>query len=145
MPVDAQPDFPPADRKYHNYAELIEHVNAVAAARPDIVRLFTIGLSYEGRALCAAEVTRTPGTTVLMPEVLVDGLHHASEYMSSEMTLNLLDVLPNNAGRDTPLGKRVSRILDTRRVWIVFMVNPDGFEPSIPGTPGYVPWRKNRQ
>jgi carboxypeptidase T len=38
----------------------------------------------------------------------------------------------------------VTSIVDTREVWIVFMVNPDGGQYTLTGDP-YRPWRKNRQ
>ncbi len=40
-------DFPPADSAYHNYAEMVADIQAVATAHPDIVSLFSIGTSYE--------------------------------------------------------------------------------------------------
>ncbi len=145
-PVSASPNpnFPARDSLYHNYTELVTHIHTVAAAHPDIVRLFSIGTSYEGRPLWAAEVTRNPGTNEPKPEVLFDGLHHAVEYLGSEMTLDLLDLLTSHYGQTDAMGQRVTAIVNTRRIWIVFMVNPDGFEYTLGGHP-YRWWRKNRQ
>jgi hypothetical protein len=39
---------------------------------------------------------------------------------------------------------RITEIVDTREVWIVFAVNPDGAEYDLTGSP-YRAWRKNRQ
>ena len=86
-------DYPERDAGYHSYPEMVEHIRQVAAAHPDIVRLFSIGQSHEGRELWAAEVTDQPGTDEGEPEFLFDGLHHAREHLSAEMALSILDLL----------------------------------------------------
>jgi carboxypeptidase T len=141
-------EYPPGDSGYHSYAEMREHVRAVEAARPGIVRVFSIGESYEGRRIWAAEVSDNVGEGEGEPEVLLDGLHHAREHLSAEQAIAAFDWLVENYGRGTRLGRRVTRIVDTRRIWIVFMVNPDGLIHDISGNvrPGrYRAWRKNRQ
>jgi carboxypeptidase T len=140
----AATDYPTRDSGYHSYPEMVEHIREVAAAHPDVVRVFSIGRSDEGRELWAAEVTDQPGTDEGEPEVLFDGLHHAREHLSAEMTIAILDLLAGQYGRDTGLGRRVSRLVDGRRTWIVFMVNPDGLAYDLGGSP-YRSWRKNRQ
>ena len=140
----AQPDFPPQDSLYHNYPEMVAHIHNVAAAHPDIVKLMTIGHSYLGRAIWAAKVSDHVNVDENEPEVLFDGLHHAAEYMSAEMTIYILDLLTSKYGGAGALGQRVTALVNTREVWIVFTVNPDGMEYSLAGHP-YNPWRKNRQ
>ena len=129
---------------YHDYPEMVAHIHAVAAAHPGIVRLFTIGKSYQGRDLWAAEVTSHVTGNQPKPEVLFDGLHHSNEYLSGEMTIGILDLLAKNYGAHTTLGRRVTQVVNTRRVWIVFMVNPDGLEYTLYGSSVRY-WRKNRQ
>ena len=89
---------------------MVDHIQQVAAAHPDIVRLFSIGRSHEGRELWAAEVSDQPGTDEGEPEVLFDGLHHAREHLSAEMTISILDLLAGQYGRDTGLGPSRSRV-----------------------------------
>jgi carboxypeptidase T len=137
-------DYPERDAGYHSYPEMVEHIRRVAAAHPDIVQLFSIGQSHEGRELWAAEVTDQPGTDEGEPEVLFDGLHHAREHLSGEMTIGILDLLVGQYGQGTRLGQRVSQLVDERRTWVVFMVNPDGLAYDLGGSP-YRSWRKNRQ
>ncbi|NLE77847.1 MAG: zinc carboxypeptidase, partial [Chloroflexi bacterium] len=49
---EVQPqDFPPADSDYHDYAETVAALEAIAASYPDIARLTTMGWSWEGRAI----------------------------------------------------------------------------------------------
>ena len=137
-------DYPAKDSRYHSYPEMVSHIKAVAARNPGIVRLFSIGKSYKGRKLWAAEISDNPGTDEGEPEILFDGLHHAREHLSAEMSIYILDMLTNQYGKGTELGKRVTRLVNKRRTWIVFMVNPDGLQYDLTGSP-YRSWRKNRQ
>ena len=95
----AATDYPARDAGYHSYPEMVEHIRQVAAAHPDIVRLFSIGQSHEGRELWAAEVTDQPGTDEGEPEILFDGLHHAREHLSAEMAISILDLLAASTAR----------------------------------------------
>jgi murein tripeptide amidase MpaA len=136
--------YPSRDAGYHSYPEMVAHIRKVAARHPDIVRLVSIGRSHEGRRLWAAEISDQPGRDEGEPEVLLDGLHHAREHLSAEMTIDVLDLLAGNYGKSTSLGRRVTRLVDERRTWVVFMVNPDGLTYDLTGSP-YRAWRKNRQ
>jgi hypothetical protein len=60
--------------------------------------------------------------------------------MSAEMSLALFHWLVDGY----PANARIRRIVNTRRVWIIFMMNPDGGQYDIQGG-RYRDWRKNRQ
>ena len=125
-----------------------EHIQAAEAAHPAIVRVFSIGETHEGRRIWAAEVSDAVGTDEGEPEVLLDGLHHAREHLSAEQAIAAFDWLVDHYGEKGRLGRRITGIVDSRRIWIVFMVNPDGFVHDLSGDvrPGhYRGWRKNRQ
>ena len=137
-------DYPARDSGYHSYPEMARQIKRIAAEHPDFVRVFSIGRSHQGRELWAAEVSDNVGLDESEPEILFDGLHHAREHLSGEMPIYILDLLTNHYGRKTSLGKRVTKLVDRRRTWIVFMVNPDGLQYDLTGSP-YRSWRKNRQ
>jgi hypothetical protein len=136
----AEPDFPRGYTGYHTFLELATEVAATAAAHPDIVHRFSIGLSYGNRRLWAVKVSDNVGVDEAEPEVLYDGGHHADEHMSVEMTLRILRWLTDGYRRDP----RITKIVDTREIWIVFSMNPDGAEYDIRGGRFHY-WRKNRQ
>ncbi len=99
----AQPqptDFPAPDAAYHNYAEMVAEVQAVAAAHPTIVQLFSIGTSYQGRELWAAKVSDNVAVDEDEPEALFVGHYHAREHLTVEMMLYLLNELTSNYGSD---------------------------------------------
>jgi carboxypeptidase T len=133
-------DFPAGWQGFHTYAEMSSEVSTISAAHPSIVKRFSIGKSYQGRELWAAKVSDNVTVDEPEPEVLFDGLHHAREHMSSEMTLAIFKWLVSGYGRDTT----ITRLVNTREIYIIFMVNPDGAVYDISGGKYHL-WRKNRQ
>lgn len=125
---------------YHTYAEMVADIQAVAAAHPDLVALQSIGKSYRGRDLWVAKVSQNVRIDAGRPEVLFEGGTHALEHMGVEMTIRLLHWLVDGYGTDS----RVTKVVDTRVVWIVFNLNPDGSEYDIAAS-RFRGWRKNRQ
>ena len=136
----ADPDFPSGQEAFHTYAEMAAEVQAAADAYPAIVERFSIGKSYKGRELWAVKISDNVGTDEPEPEVMLDGLHHADEHMSLEMTLAILRWLTEGYGSST----RITNIVDSREIWIVFAMNPDGATYDIKDG-SYHSWRKNRQ
>jgi carboxypeptidase T len=139
IPVSAN-EFPAGNEGYHTYREVADDVAAVAAAHPTIVSRFSIGQSYKGRELWAAKISDNVGVDEDEPEVLFDGGHHADEHMGTEMALRILHWLADGYGVDP----EITDIVDSREIWIVFMVNPDGATFDIRHGRFHF-WRKNRQ
>ena len=133
-------EFPAGYTGFHSYTEITAETAAVAAAHPDIAQRFSIGKSYQGRELWAMKISDNVATDENEPEVLFDGSHHADEHMAAEMTLRIMHWLVDGYGSDT----RITNIVNSREVWIVFLVNPDGAEYDISGGRFHL-WRKNRQ
>jgi carboxypeptidase T len=136
----AEADFPAGWEGFHTYAEMSREVAAAAAAHPAIVQRFSIGKSYQGRDLWAAKISDNVAVDESEPEVLFDGLHHAREHMTTEMTLAILRWLTTGYGRDAT----ITKLVNTREIWIIFVVNPDGQLYDISGGKYHL-WRKNRQ
>jgi len=133
-------EFPPGKEGYHSYTEVAAEVSAVAAAHPSIVSRFSIGKSYQGRDIWAVKISDNVTVDEAEPEVMFDGTHHADEHMATEMTLHILHWLVDGYGVDP----RITSIVNSREIWIVFVVNPDGAEYDISGG-RFHHWRKNRQ
>jgi hypothetical protein len=136
----AAADFPSGWRGYHTYAEMSADVLAVATAHPDIVERFSIGKSYGGRTIWAVKISDHVAVDENEPEVLFDGLTHSDEHMGLEMTLHIMHWLVDGYGTDT----RITNLVNTREIWIILAVNPDGAEYDISGGHFHF-WRKNRQ
>jgi carboxypeptidase T len=136
----AESDFPAGKTGYHTYAEMSADVAATAAAHPDIVQRLSIGTSYQGRTIWAVKISDNVAIDENEPEVLFDGLTHSDEHMGLEMTLHIMHWLADGYGHDA----RITKIVNTREIWIVLAVNPDGAEYDISGGRFHF-WRKNRQ
>ncbi|MEV4336365.1 M14 family metallopeptidase [Streptomyces sp. NPDC049590] len=133
-------DFPSADAKYHNYAEANAEIDQRLAAYPGIMSKRVIGKSYQGRDIVAIKVSDNVGTDENEPEVLFTAHQHAREHLTVEMALYLLRELGAGYGSDS----RITGLVDSREIWIVPDLNPDGGEYDI-ASGSYRSWRKNRQ
>jgi murein tripeptide amidase MpaA len=131
-------DFPAADAGYHNFAEMNADIGAVAAAHPDLVSVSSVGTSFQGRNMPVIKVSDNVGVDEPEPEVLFTCGQHAREHLTIEMCLYLLHTLAEDP--DT----RVRALVNTREIWIVPNLNPDGSEYDV-ATGSYRSWRKNRQ
>jgi carboxypeptidase T len=136
---------PPGYEYFHTYAETEAVIDAAVAQHPDIARKFSIGQSYQGRSIWGIKLTANVGAgSQGRPEVLIDGLMHARERASSELAIYMIELLTDNYGLSTTRGRRVTAILDTRVVYIVPIMNPDGAVYDFKGGT-FHRWRKNRQ
>ncbi|MDR6975705.1 carboxypeptidase T [Streptomyces sp. 3330] len=133
-------DFPSADSKYHNYAEMTAEIDQRIAAYPGIMSKRVIGKSYQGRDIVAVKISDNVATDEAEPEVLFTHHQHAREHLTVEMALYLIRELGAGYGSDS----RVTGMVDGREIWIVPDLNPDGGEYDI-ATGSYRSWRKNRQ
>src|SRR5918992_5130422 len=131
-------DFPASDSNYHNFAELTAEVNSTVAARPSIARKSVIGTSYQGRDIMAIKISDNVGTDEGEPEVLFTHHQHAREHLTVEMAIYLVHLLVESTDA------QVRNLVNTREIWIVPDMNPDGGEYDI-STGSYAGWRKNRQ
>ncbi|MFD4634681.1 M14 family metallopeptidase [Streptomyces sp. NPDC058284] len=133
-------DFPPADARYHNYAEMNAEIDQRIAAYPSLMSKKVIGKSYSGRDIVAIKVSDNVGTDEAEPEVLFTHHQHAREHLTVEMALYLLRELGAGYASDA----RIKKMVDSREIWIVPDMNPDGGEYDI-ATGSYRSWRLNRQ
>src|SRR5262245_16222656 len=126
---------------YHTYAETVAELESLQAAHPDLTRLESIGSSLEGRPILALKLSDEPEIEdPTEPDVLVVGNHHAREFMSVEVPLYLLRNLLDGYARNP----RLRALLDSRELWVVPLLNPDGhvYQSETQLRPG---WRKNRR
>lgn len=133
-------DFPPADSAYHNYPEMTDEINQIVANYPSIAMRTSFGASYQGRDLIAVKISDNVGVDEAEPEVLFTHHQHAREHLTVEMAMYLLNLFTGSYATDT----RVRDLVNSREIWIMPDVNPDGGEYDI-ATGSYRSWRKNRQ
>ncbi len=133
--------FPAADQNYHDYTEMANETAAIAAANPSFVQRFSLGTTYQGRQIWALKISDNVGVDEAEPEVLFTHNQHAREHLTVEMAMYTLNnIVAGYTSGDT----RVQAIVNTRELWLVPSMNPDGAEFDV-ATGSYALWRKNRQ
>ena len=140
-PAAAPPTFPPADSAYHNYAEMAAEVGRHGGRDTRASSRASASASRTRAAtIWAVKISDNVATDENEPEVLFTANQHAREHLTVEMALYILNQLTSIYGTDA----RITNIVNSREIWIVPMVNPDGVEYDI-ATGSYRMWRKNRQ
>ena len=142
-------DFPAGYTGYHTYAEMTADLQSVAAqfgagTTNNITRLRNIGNSFEGRPIWALKISDHPNVDENEPEILIECNMHAREHLTAEQCLYFVHLLTDNYRQPTALGKRITKIVNTREIFIIPMLNPDGAMYDI-STGAFTGWRKNRQ
>lgn len=117
---------------YYRYDELKGILKQFAEQYPKLMRLESIGASYEGRDIFVATVTNfETGPDREKPALWVDGNIHASEVSPSSACLYHLNRLLTEYGKD----QEITRCLDTRVFYICPRINPDGAEWALADKP----------
>jgi hypothetical protein len=124
---------------YYTYDEMITAINQIATDHPTITRIDSIGTSIEGRTIWAVKVSDNPMIEEGEPEALFNGVHHAREPIGCSIMIDLLNTLTDNYGTDP----RITFIVDNREIWVIPVVNPDGYVFNETYPTGM--WRKNRR
>jgi len=103
------------------------------------VKLYDIGDTIEGRDIWAVRMTQGARGRPLgsRPAVLYQGTTHAREWISTEVSMRLLEWFLAERRAENP---EVVDILETSELWFVPVVNPDGYEFTF--TDERL-WRKN--
>ncbi|MCP3926143.1 MAG: zinc carboxypeptidase [Desulfobacterales bacterium] len=100
----------------------------LAAQYPKLVKLKVIGKTIQDRPIIAMCLSKKGGfgklKHIFKPEMLYLATHHAREWVAAEMGMRLIKYYLSNYGTDT----RVTNILDTKKIWIIPLANPDGYE-----------------
>ena len=117
--------------EYHDLEATGEHLQELAELAPDRASLHVIGTSIEGRPIWALRIgSGTP--------MLINGTQHAREWIATAVSSCIADRLVRDYDRDA----RVKAFVDTTELWVVPVVNPDGYQHTWSGD-RY--WRKNRR
>jgi hypothetical protein len=120
--------------EYHDYRAIAAHLEELAARAPDRAALAAIGSSLEGRPLWALRIGSDRGA----PAMLINGTQHAREWIATAVAACIADRLLDGYDRDPA----VRDFVDHTQLWVVPVVNPDGYQYTW-SSDRY--WRKNRR
>jgi murein tripeptide amidase MpaA len=120
---------------FYKHDELTRLLQAYAQALPELIELRPLGRSHEGRDIWLVIITRkATGADVDKPAFWVDGNIHAAELTASTACLYWLHQLATRYGQDP----QVTQLLDTRVVYLVPRLNPDGAELALAERPRHI-------
>lgn len=142
--VSAQPEPQPVrpeafDPRFHTYDTLVRDIRALAEAHPAICTLEDLGPTWEttkgtaNRRVWALHISK--GDTASKPALAFIAAQHSREIVTPEIALALAGKLVEGYGSDPEM----TTFVETRDIWIVPMVNPDGHARVVKGED----WRKN--
>ncbi|MFD2214858.1 M14 family zinc carboxypeptidase [Metabacillus endolithicus] len=109
------------NNQVYTYEIMEQDIKELAQAYPDLISYKVIGKSEYGRNIYAVSLGK--GTSV----VQVNGSHHAREWMTTMVNMNMIDQYANAYKNGSSYhGYNVRSILNNSKIWFVPMVNPDG-------------------
>jgi len=117
-------DAAKAPSGYHSYDELTAALEGYADDYPAVCRVMSLGQSVQGRELWAVLISDAPDVEEDEPEFKYVSTMHGDEPVGTELCLYFIDRLLTDYGTDA----RVTDLVDTTEIWVVPLMNPDGYE-----------------
>lgn len=110
------------DEEYKNPEEIEAFVKEMHSRYPEITTLKSIGKSLEGRDIWAIKISDNAKLDEKEPVFLVNGMHHAREVMTPEITTDMVEYLVTNYGQNA----EVTTWVNNTEIWVIPMFNVDG-------------------
>lgn len=118
--------------EFRDYKAITARMQELAELAPDRVRMHALGTSVENRPIWALQIGNGP------TPMLINGTQHAREWIASMTAICIADRTVRDHERDL----RIRAFLERTTLWVVPVVNPDGYQYSWSAN-RY--WRKNRR
>ncbi|MCX8174103.1 MAG: M14 family metallopeptidase [Thermoplasmata archaeon] len=135
---------------YHSYNStnsLTLELFNLSAQHPDIMKVVSIGKSWEGRDIWAVKISKDVDTeNPDKPEILFDSNHHAREWLTIELGMFIIHKFVD----EYPTNSTISALVNTTQIWVIPTMNPDGRVYDGNPSDGIDPtsnnmWRKNKR
>jgi hypothetical protein len=110
---------------YHTYDEVIVILRKWAADYPNLVELYSVGKSFEGRDIWQITITnKGTGKDTDKPAMFIEGNRHSGEVTAAESALWFAHHILSGYGTDPAMTK----LVDTKAIYVKPKNNPDGSE-----------------
>ena len=117
---------PVTAQSYRTHAEIGQFLLDAQTDYPTLCQRYNLGNSYQGRELWAVCISDNVGVEEDEPEFKYISTMHGNEIVGNEMCLYLVEHLLANYGSDPD----ITNLVDEIEIWIVPLMNPDGYEDS---------------
>jgi hypothetical protein len=130
------------DPAYHTYEHMVAYLDSLHREYPEITAVHQIGASQQLHIpIYATKISDNAALDEDEFTVLYDGMHHAREPLGMECCLLLVRHLLENYGKD-PL---VTTAVNELEIWVVPILNPEGYKYIVDNDLGSPWWRKNQR
>jgi hypothetical protein len=126
------------DGVYHDYHSTTSLLSSFEASYPYLVDVQSIGKSVQGKDIWSVCLTNENNTDNKLA-CLIDGCIHGAEWESGEACLYLTEYLLINFETNAT----ITHILNTSKIYIVPLVNPDGRQDDRVGNANGVDLNRN--
>ncbi len=132
--------FPAAAERqgYYSYQGIYYNLSILDSLYPDICHFDSIGYSIEGRSIYVMKVSDNVHVDEQEPEILIYGAIHALEWLSTNVSIELIYLLVEEYQANNP---EFMPLVDDAETWIIPVFNVDGY--VFDGGTSF--WRKNRR
>lgn len=125
-------------QQYISYQETIDFLNKAMGEHPDLIRLQSIGETWEGRPIMLVTLSQDVACADEKPALLYTGTIHAREWIGIELATQFIQYVIDHHKTNPKLISALAR----NTLYMVPCLNPDGFEYS---RRHFSFWRKNRR
>ncbi|XP_022710444.1 carboxypeptidase D-like isoform X2 [Varroa jacobsoni] len=120
----------PPEFRHHNYKALTDFLHMLNERFPHLTRLTSIGRTVEHREMWVLEISNQPGIHEPgEPEMKIVANMHGNEVVGREISLLMAQLLCEGYGKTS----RITKIINSTRVFIMPSMNPDGYEKAKEG------------
>jgi len=110
---------------YHTYDEVNAFLRKWASDYPNLVDLYSVGKSFEGRDIWQITITnKSTGKDTDKPAMFIEGNRHSGEVTAAESALWFAWHILKGYGQDPAL----TTLVDTKALYVRVKNNPDGSE-----------------
>lgn len=135
-------------QEYFSYDEMVTDLMELEARYPDLVRLESIGSTYEQHEIWMVKLSdQVYANDPEEPNVMYVGMHHAREWMSMEVPMYTIHWLLDNYNDESSVNySKAAWVLSNTELYFIPMLNPDGYVYDGDGNlEARNSWRKNRE
>ncbi|XP_045503129.1 carboxypeptidase D isoform X1 [Colias croceus] len=117
--------------KYTKYEEMVKLFDKLETAYPELVKVYSIGKSVEGRRLLVIQISESIHKIhPERPSFKYVANMHGDESVGRELVIYLAQYLLLNYGKDD----RITKLVNSTDIHLMPTLNPDGFEASKEGS-----------
>ncbi len=111
------------ESRYHSFDEIQAWMKNLQNSYADIAKVVQYGTSRGGRPLSALRISAHPEDTPGVPIAMITAATHGDELITSEVLMSLVEKLVEGNGSID----RMSRIVQSKVIYFIPVVNADGF------------------